>query len=138
MCYDVRVRCSCTDIIYNTDKLRLIIFFFKDTATTEIYTYWHTLSLHDALPIFGNVESSGIKVMVLAVIVGIGSSFFGEFITALQGREPTTSSGHAKPQTTCSSASASSQPHHDAVRASGGGGTPRGGGGPVGARTSVV
>src|SRR3546814_13475655 len=28
------------------------LFFFKDTATTEIYTYWHTLSLHDALPIF--------------------------------------------------------------------------------------
>src|SRR3546814_13121002 len=26
-------------------------FFFKDTATTEIYTYCHTLSLHDALPI---------------------------------------------------------------------------------------
>src|SRR3546814_12227273 len=25
--------------------------FFKDTATTEIYTYGHTLSLHDALPI---------------------------------------------------------------------------------------
>src|SRR3546814_2171726 len=25
-------------------------FFFNDTATTEIYTYWHTLSLHDALP----------------------------------------------------------------------------------------
>src|SRR3546814_15068588 len=29
----------------------LYFFFFKDTATTEIYTYWHTLSLHDALPI---------------------------------------------------------------------------------------
>src|SRR3546814_12391101 len=29
-----------------------ILFFFNDTATTEIYTYWHTLSLHDALPIF--------------------------------------------------------------------------------------
>src|SRR3546814_17464404 len=29
----------------------LLIFFFNDTATTEIYTYWHTLSLHDALPI---------------------------------------------------------------------------------------
>src|SRR3546814_20650762 len=28
-----------------------IIFFFNDTATTEIYTYLHTLSLHDALPI---------------------------------------------------------------------------------------
>src|SRR3546814_14050984 len=28
------------------------IFFFKYTATTEIYTYLHTLSLHDALPIY--------------------------------------------------------------------------------------
>src|SRR3546814_5848157 len=29
--------------------------FFNDTATTEIYTYVHTLSLHDALPIsFGD------------------------------------------------------------------------------------
>src|SRR3546814_11660458 len=28
-----------------------MFFFFKDTATTEIYTYGHTLSLHDALPI---------------------------------------------------------------------------------------
>src|SRR3546814_14062289 len=27
-------------------------FFFNDTPTTEIYTYLHTLSLHDALPIF--------------------------------------------------------------------------------------
>src|SRR3546814_18084376 len=27
------------------------VFFFNDTATTEIYTYGHTLSLHDALPI---------------------------------------------------------------------------------------
>src|SRR3546814_5967132 len=27
--------------------------FFNDTATTEIYTYGHTLSLHDALPIYG-------------------------------------------------------------------------------------
>src|SRR3546814_19406664 len=26
-------------------------FFFRDVATTEIYTYCHTLSLHDALPI---------------------------------------------------------------------------------------
>src|SRR3546814_15188123 len=26
-------------------------FFFNDPATTEIYTYLHTLSLHDALPI---------------------------------------------------------------------------------------
>src|SRR3546814_15296143 len=29
----------------------LVFFFVNDTATTEIYTYLHTLSLHDALPI---------------------------------------------------------------------------------------
>src|SRR3546814_15627829 len=29
-----------------------MLFFFHDTATTDIYTYLHTLSLHDALPIF--------------------------------------------------------------------------------------
>src|SRR3546814_4016819 len=28
-----------------------LFLFFNDTATTEIYTYGHTLSLHDALPI---------------------------------------------------------------------------------------
>src|SRR3546814_2762536 len=27
------------------------VFLFNDTASTEIYTYGHTLSLHDALPI---------------------------------------------------------------------------------------
>src|SRR3546814_8301090 len=27
-------------------------FFFNATATTDIYTYGHTLSLHDALPIY--------------------------------------------------------------------------------------
>src|SRR3546814_20578566 len=29
-------------------------FFLNQTATTEIYTYSHTLSLHDALPLFGS------------------------------------------------------------------------------------
>lgn len=38
--------------------------------------------------VLGNVVSSGIKVMVLAVIVGIGSNFFSEFTAALQGEEP--------------------------------------------------
>ena len=28
-----------------------MLFRSNDTATTEIYTLWHTLSLHDALPI---------------------------------------------------------------------------------------
>src|SRR3546814_16855615 len=34
-----------------TVGLEFGVFFFNDTATTEIYTYGHTLSLHDALPI---------------------------------------------------------------------------------------
>ena len=38
--------------------------------------------------VLGSVVSSGIKVMVLAVIIGIGSSFFSEFIVALEGQEP--------------------------------------------------
>jgi len=38
--------------------------------------------------VLGNVVSSGIKVMVLAVIVGIGSNFFAEFTAALRGQEP--------------------------------------------------
>ncbi|MBO9576589.1 MAG: P-type conjugative transfer protein TrbL [Sphingobium sp.] len=38
--------------------------------------------------VLGNVVSSGIKVMVLAVIVGIGSNFFAEFTSSMQGQEP--------------------------------------------------
>lgn len=41
--------------------------------------------------VLGNVVSSGIKVMVLAVIIGIGSSFFGQFTSALQGSDPSLS-----------------------------------------------
>src|SRR3546814_18600913 len=35
------------------DILSYWSFFFNDTWTTEFYTYRHTLSLPDALPIFG-------------------------------------------------------------------------------------
>jgi type IV secretion system protein TrbL len=38
--------------------------------------------------VLGHVISSGIKIMVLAVIVGIGSSFFREFTEALNGKVP--------------------------------------------------
>lgn len=38
--------------------------------------------------VLGNVVSSGVKVMVLAVIVGIGSSYFIQFTTALAGQQP--------------------------------------------------
>ena len=38
--------------------------------------------------VLGNIVSSGIKVMVLAVIVGIGSNYFSQFTTALNGQQP--------------------------------------------------
>src|SRR3546814_415142 len=34
------------------DGCLFFFFFFNATATTEIYTYWNTLSLPDALPIY--------------------------------------------------------------------------------------
>ena len=51
------------------------------------FSLWNRTSFL-AERVLGNVVSSGIKVMVLAVIVGIGSGFFAEFVAALQGREP--------------------------------------------------
>src|SRR3546814_11514588 len=33
----------------------MCVVFFNDPATTEIYTYGHTLSLHDALPIYNGL-----------------------------------------------------------------------------------
>src|SRR3546814_13678617 len=38
--------------------------------------------------VLGHVVSSGIKVMVLGVIVGIGSSFFAQMVGALNGQDP--------------------------------------------------
>jgi type IV secretion system protein TrbL len=38
--------------------------------------------------VLGSVIGSGIKVMVLAVIVAIGSGFFSEFVSALKGQDP--------------------------------------------------
>ena len=40
--------------------------------------------------VLGNVVSSGIKVMVLAVIVGIGSNYFADFTNAVTGGEVST------------------------------------------------
>src|SRR2546430_10432538 len=48
-------------------------FFFNDTATTEIYT----LSLHDALPIFGLLATEIAVTMTDKVLkTGIGAFFF--------------------------------------------------------------
>lgn len=38
--------------------------------------------------VLGNVVASGVKVLVLAIIVGIGSTLFGEFIQDFGGQEP--------------------------------------------------
>src|SRR3546814_16831237 len=38
--------------------LYLVVYLFNDTATTESYTYCHTLSLHDALPILSCPSAS--------------------------------------------------------------------------------
>jgi type IV secretion system protein TrbL len=51
------------------------------------FSLWNRTSFL-AERVLGNVVSSGIKVMVLAVIVGIGSNFFSQFVSALQGQEP--------------------------------------------------
>src|SRR2546426_1186976 len=42
-----RFRNPCPDRVSRPSRLSFLLFFFNDTATTEIYT----LSLHDALPI---------------------------------------------------------------------------------------
>lgn len=39
--------------------------------------------------VLGNVISSGIKILVLAVIIGIGSTLFGEFTSGFNGQQPT-------------------------------------------------
>src|SRR5439155_19856278 len=46
--------CIALSILLLIYILYYLFFFFNDTATTEIYT----LSLHDALPIFGSSRSS--------------------------------------------------------------------------------
>src|SRR5210317_171324 len=51
---DYYTRLGACPAIYTADRVTLSyprLFFFNDTATTEIYTLSYTLSLHDALPI---------------------------------------------------------------------------------------
>jgi len=51
------------------------------------FAFWNRTSFL-AERVLGSVVSAGIKVMVLAVIVGIGSNYFSQFTAALQGHEP--------------------------------------------------
>src|SRR3546814_1190262 len=57
------------------------IFFFDDTSTTDIYTYLHTLSLHDALPIASEIgEPLFGAIQQAAPPVAAGVGIRGEFI----------------------------------------------------------
>ena len=72
-------------------QLFITIIEFKLTSlagfTLVPFALWNKTSFL-AERVLGSVIGSGIKVMVLAVVVGIGSSFFGQFTTALQGQQP--------------------------------------------------
>src|SRR5205814_3866552 len=59
------------------------LFFFNDTATTEIYT----LSLHDALPIYFR-QIVEVRENAVGVLVAIVESFFGELLIAVTGIDP--------------------------------------------------
>src|SRR3546814_11798448 len=56
-------------------------FLFNDTATTDIYTYGHTLSLHDALPIY---------LFVMAGVPHITAGMLDALTGELEGGAPLT------------------------------------------------
>src|SRR3712207_8889195 len=70
-----------------------MVFFFNDTATTEIYT----LSLHDALPIFDRAlpqrQTGGDHLLVVVeqlddeVLVGVGPAEQGQALVLLELRQ---------------------------------------------------
>src|SRR3546814_16309056 len=49
-------------------------FFFNDTATPDIYTYLHTLSLHDALPILLRLRKCSAIIWSAAVKPALAST----------------------------------------------------------------
>jgi type IV secretion system protein TrbL len=71
-------------------QLFITILEFKLTSLAGFvlvpFALWNRTSFL-AERVLGNVVSSGIKVMVLAVIVGIGSNYFADFTNALTGDE---------------------------------------------------
>lgn len=73
-------------------QLFITILEFKLTSLAGFvlvpFALWNRTSFL-AERVLGNVVSSGVKVMVLAVIVGIGSNYFADFTSALTGEEVT-------------------------------------------------
>src|SRR3712207_7511488 len=71
---------------------RLTIFFFNDTATTEIYT----LSLHDALPISSSGSTGGSKISIASLAKDLRSSRATTRRTSIRDRKSTRlNSSHA-------------------------------------------
>ena len=75
-----RSSCVCQEFDLSSDVCSCV-FFFNDTATTEIYT----LSLHDALPIFSTAEglngtTAGTKVGELSTKLGGAVTWIGILI----------------------------------------------------------
>ena len=64
-----------------------MLFRSNDTATTEIYTRIHTLSLHDALPISNNdietLRKFGVKILVTTTPEMNGRSFGANVLQAI-------------------------------------------------------
>jgi type IV secretion system protein TrbL len=73
-------------------QLFITILEFKLTSLAGFvlvpFALWNRTSFL-AERVLGSVVTSGMKVMVLAVIVGIGSNYFAEFTSALTGEEVT-------------------------------------------------
>src|SRR3546814_16842711 len=74
-------------------------FFFNDTATTVIYTYGHTLSLHDALPIFEIQDIGNLWLMrqVASVTTDCLTSDIGRFIRRKKGSQGGNVAGFSQP-----------------------------------------
>src|SRR3546814_11439100 len=74
-------RCAmmCFVSIFLSVLVSLHVCFFNDTATTEIYTYCHTLSLHDALPICLVNDATALTLfrVFVAAAAGTGVSWLG-------------------------------------------------------------
>src|SRR3546814_11999326 len=64
-------------LVFLLTLLLVCILFFNYTGTTEIYTYGHTLSLHDALPISLPAIQDRLHVRVSVVHVGRAAGHIG-------------------------------------------------------------
>src|SRR3546814_18135646 len=60
-------------------------FFFNDTATTQTYTYCHTLSHPDALPIYRGVGGGRLRALGHPPPLRLGGRGLGDRLLLLQG-----------------------------------------------------